>query len=102
MTKVLSKAVMQRTHLRNKFLKNPINQNRLTYTRQRNFCLSLLRIEKKEYFVNLNETDINDNRKFWYTVKPFLSNKIKYRETTILVRNEKITFDEVEVAKCLK
>ena len=102
MTKVLSKAVMQRTHLRNKFLKNPINQNRLTYTRQRNFCLSLLRIEKKEYFVYLNETDTNDNRKFWYTVKLFLSNKIKYRETTILVRNEKITFDEVEVAKCLK
>ena len=31
---------------------------------QRNFCLSLLRTEKKEYFANLNEKDITDNRKF--------------------------------------
>ena len=42
-TKALSKAIMQRTRLRNKFLKNPTNQNRLSYTKQRNFCLSLLR-----------------------------------------------------------
>ena len=64
MNKVLSKAIMQRTRLRNKFLKNPTNQNRLSYTKQRNFCLSLLRKEKKEYFENLNEKDITDNRKF--------------------------------------
>ena len=49
------KAMMQRARLRTKFLKNPINQNRLTYTKQRNFCLSFLRKEKKEYFANLNE-----------------------------------------------
>ena len=65
MTKTLSKAIMQRTRLRNKFLKNPTNQNRLSYTKQRNFCLSLLSKEKKEYFANLNEKDITDNRKFW-------------------------------------
>ena len=65
MTKALSKAVMDRTRLRNKFLKNPTNQNRLSYTKQRNFCLSLLRKEKKEHFANLNEMDITDNRKFW-------------------------------------
>ena len=65
MAKTLSKAIMQRTRLRNKFLKNPTNQNRLSYTEQRKFCLSLPRKEKKEYFANLNEKDITDNRKFW-------------------------------------
>ena len=94
----LSKAIMQRTRLRNKFLKNPTNQNRLTYTKQRNFCLLLLRKEKKEYFPNVNEKDITDNRKFWYTAKSFLSDKIKSRENIILVNNEKIISDGVEVA----
>ena len=65
MVKTLSKAIMQRTRLRNKFLKNPTNQNRLSYTKQRNFCLSLPRKKKKEYFAKLNEKDITDNRKFW-------------------------------------
>ena len=47
MTKALSKSIMERTHLRNKYLKNPTNENRLAYTRKRNFCVSLLRNEKR-------------------------------------------------------
>ena len=45
-TKALSKAIMQRTRFRNKFLKNPTTENRLIYNRQMNFCLSLLRKKK--------------------------------------------------------
>ena len=67
MARALSKAIMQRTRLRNKFLKNRTNQNWLTHTKQRNFCLSLLRNKKKEYFANLNKEGINDNKKFSYT-----------------------------------
>ena len=33
MTKALSKAIMQRTRFRNKFLKNPTTENRLVYNR---------------------------------------------------------------------
>ena len=62
-----------------------------------NFCLSLLRKEKREYFANLNEKDITDDRTFWHIVKPFLSDKIKSRENITLVNNENITFKEVEV-----
>ena len=79
MTKALSKAIMQKTRLRNKCLKNPNNQNRLSYTKQRNFCSLLLRKEEKKFFANLNEKYITDNRKFWYTVKPFFMEKIKSR-----------------------
>ena len=53
MTKALSKCIMERTHLRNKFLKNPTNENRLAYRRKRNFCVSLLRNEKKGVFCEL-------------------------------------------------
>ena len=37
MTKAYSKAVMQRTRFRNKFLKNPNDQNKLRYNNQRNY-----------------------------------------------------------------
>ena len=58
-----------------------------------------MRKEKKEYFVKLNEKDITDNWKFWHTVKPFLSDKVKSRETITLVNNENIESNENEVAK---
>ena len=74
MNKTLSQAIMQRTKLRNKFLKDP-TEHKILYTKQRNWCVSLLGKEKKEYFANLNEKDIIDNKKFWQTVKPFLSEK---------------------------
>ena len=47
MTKTFSKAIMQKTRFRNKFLKNPTDQNKLIYNKQRNFCVSLLRKVEK-------------------------------------------------------
>ena len=99
MIKTFSKAIMKRTHFRNKFLKNATDQNKLINNKQRNFCVSLLRKEKKEYFAKLNEKNITDNWKFWYTVKPFLSDKVKSRETITLVNNENIESNENEVTK---
>ena len=83
MNKVLSKAIMQRTKLRNKFLKDPSAANKFSYNKQRNWCVSLLRKEKEKYFANLNEKDITDNNKFWQTIKPFLLEKTKSREKII-------------------
>ena len=98
MTKAYSKAIMQKTRFRNKFLKNPNDQNKLLYNKQRNYCVSLLRKKKKEYSARLNEKDITDNRKFWHTVKPFLLDKVKSREAIILVDNENIKANENKMA----
>ena len=85
MNKTLSQAITQRTKLRKKFLKYPTEHNKILYTKQRNWCVSLLTKEKKEYFANLNEKDIMDNKNFWQTVKPFVSGKLKSREGISLV-----------------
>ena len=50
--KELSKAIMTQTKLRNILLQN--EKNRICYTKQRNFCVSLLRKTKKRYYENLN------------------------------------------------
>ena len=48
MTRKLKKAIMIRSRLRNTFLKHPTNENKKKYRKQRNFCVSLLRKEKKK------------------------------------------------------
>ena len=60
---------MTRARLKDKYLKHKTEENRLLYTQQTN--VSLLRKSKLNYYGNLNEKDITDNKKFWKTVKPF-------------------------------
>ena len=49
----LSKAIMHRSKLKNRYNKNPTEQNKINYKKQRNFCVNLLRREKKKYYNNL-------------------------------------------------
>ena len=70
MTKNLSKEVMTRSRLRNKYLKNKMEENRLLYTEQRNKCVSLLRKTKINYYKNLDEKGITYNKIFWETAMP--------------------------------
>ena len=71
MTKTLSKAIMNRSRFKNKFLKNPNKENELNFKKQRNYCVGLLKKEKKKYFSSLNIGNISNNKTFWKAVKPF-------------------------------
>ena len=62
--KNLSKEIMKRTKLRNKFLKERTDESKKRYASQRNCCVSLLKMTKKDYYNSLNEKDVNDNRIF--------------------------------------
>ena len=70
MNKPLARAHTKRSRLWNRFLKNRSEVNRIHYIRQRNCCVSVLRkTKKKQYYANLNEKDVADNKKLWKTVK---------------------------------
>ena len=89
MTKELRKAIMVRSRLRNKLNKKQTYSSKIAYKRQRNFCTSLLRKTKKEYYGNLNPINISYNKKCWKTVKPFFSeNAVTTDNITIIDRNE--------------
>ena len=47
MNKDIQKATMTRTRLRNRFLKKPTPMNRLAYKNQMNYCVSLIRENRK-------------------------------------------------------
>ena len=79
--------------------RNPSNWEKY---KQRNFCVKLLRQNKKNYFNNIDVKDLNDNKKFWKTIKPKFSNKTKTVDTIILTENNKIIKDEKLIAETFK
>ena len=80
MTKELSKAIMFRTRFRHQFLKMKTPEANVKYKKQRNICVSLTRKAKRNYYENLDLNNVCNNKRFWATVKPLFSNKIKSTE----------------------
>ena len=60
----ISKAIMIRSRMRNRFLKHRSDENKRLFQKQRNKCVSLLRKAKKEYFSSLNVNKVVDNKSF--------------------------------------
>ena len=77
MTKGLHKAIMKRSRLQNKFLRDRTETSQKEYKKQRTFCVNFLKKAKKDHFANLDVNSVLDNRKFWQNVKPLFSNKVK-------------------------
>ena len=84
------KAIMHRARFRNKYLRNKTDENKRNYTKQRNYCVSLVRKSEREYYSNLDVKNITDNKTFWKTVKPFLSRKVTSTKKITLIDNDKI------------
>ena len=60
---------MTRARLRNNFLKDRSEVNKRKYSKQHNYCVSLPRKSKSEYFGNLNEKKIGDNKTLWKAIE---------------------------------
>ena len=88
---------MKKTELRNKFLKHQTDKNRQEFTEHCNFCVSLLRKSKRNYYSNLNMKDITHDKSFPNTLKPLFSNKTKSAVYTTLKNNKKIVENQNEV-----
>ena len=95
MNKTLKKAVMQRTKLKNKYLRNNTTENKLEYKKQRNFCVKLFKNETK-----LDTNAIVDNKKFWQNVKPSFTDKTKNIQNITLVEGDIIISEGGECNAC--
>ena len=65
------------------------------------YCVSLLRKSKKECYSSLDVKNITDNKTFWITVKPFLSDKVTSIQNIALIDNDKIVKDDDDTAGVL-
>ena len=61
-----------------------------------------MRKSKREYFGNLDEKKVCDNKKFWSVVKPLLSNKVVSNEKITLIENNNIIENDEKTATVLK
>ena len=81
MGKELNQAIMVRSKPRNKSLKLKVEENRLAYAAQRNYCVKLLQQKKRQYFESLNLSSITGNKLFGKTVSPLFTEKMGLRTT---------------------
>ena len=65
MTKALRKAIMRRSEL----------ESKARFKKQKKFCSKLYKKERKKFYSNLELNEITDNKLFWKTIKPLLSEK---------------------------
>ena len=96
-TKQLRKAIMKRSKLRNDFLKDRNDASQSAYRKQRNLCVTLLRKAKKQYFSNLEPKLITDNKKFWKSVKPLLSDNITVKEIINLTESGEVLSSDTDI-----
>ena len=99
MTKTLRKAIMRRSQLQTKYFKNKSQNDYRAFKKQRNFCSKLYKKERKNYYNSLDIKNITDNKQFWKTIKPFLSEKIKATSKIKLKDQDKIIFNDDKVAE---
>ena len=73
----------------------------MRYTKRRSFCVSLLRKTKKRYYENLNEKFVVDNKLFWKTLKPILSDYVTGKDEIHLIENNELKKTDQETAEVL-
>ena len=80
MDKELNQAIMKRSKLWNVYLNHRSEENRLAYKKQPNFCVTLPRKKKADYFNNLDLNLVRDNKMFWRTFSPCFVNNPKKKD----------------------
>ena len=88
--------------MKNKYNKNPTETNNLLCKKQRNFCVNLLKKEKKKYYNNLDLKIFDDSKKVGDRIKPIFSEKQNVLQRNItIVEREVIISDKKQVAEKL-
>ena len=101
MMKNLRKVLMHRSKLKNLFNKCRTHENWCNYKIQRNYCVSLLRKTKQQYFKNLNLNDVTGNKTFWRTIKAYFNEKGSGSDKIVLSGNESVITNEKEIANTM-
>ena len=100
MTKALRQAIMRRSALKTRFLKNRTDENHKIFKKQKNYTRRLAKRERVKYFANLDLNKYTDNIKFWHTVKPMFSGSGNGVSNITLIENGEVVTDDKLNAEC--
>ena len=97
--KKLRQAIVTRSKLLDKFRQERAISSHVAHKKQRNMCVKLLRKTKKDFFSNFDVKGLTDNKQFWKTVKPCLTDKTLKDKRITLTENEKVVSDKRKLVK---
>ena len=97
MTKNLRKAIMTRSRLEYKYLKTNSLVDKNLFKKHKNYCNRFYKSERKKFYNNIKLNSITDNKKFWGTMKPFLTDKGVSKNNISLIEGEKIITGDSDV-----
>ena len=99
MTKTLRKAIMRRSALKNRYLKEKSEESLHQFRKQKNYTKRLSNRERTKYFANLDLKQYTDNKKFWNSVKPMFSSSCIGSNKITLVENGELITDDKQIAE---
>ena len=84
---------MNKSKTRNRNLKWSSRENILAMKCAKNLCNNLIKTNKKSYFQKVREKGFANNKTYWNTIKPFLTNKgfLTSDSISLTKENETIT-----------
>ena len=98
MPKILRKAIMLRTRLKNRSIKTRNNLDIQRYRQQRNLVVTLNKRAMREYYRSLDMRVTKDIKSFWKKFKPLFSNSM-VNEKIVLNENDNIIRDAKEISQ---
>ena len=99
MTEKLRKAILNRSKLRNSFLKTRNEEPKRRFNYQNKFFVSLLRKPKRRFFGKLDHLVVFDNRKFWKAVSSVFLERAFHKKSIILNNNNKTVSNNEKLRK---
>ena len=79
-------------------LQNSSNEIKIRYKKQKKFCSRLYKTERKKFYSKLDIKNFTDNKQFWKTMKPFLSDKCNNASKISLVHKNNVISEDQELA----
>ena len=99
-TKEIRKSIMNKTRLANKRHKTNNEGDFREYKRQKNYVNRECKRARKDYFSNLDVKCLQDNKKFWKTMRNELSDKTEgNHKITLVDKDNNIISTDADVAK---
>ena len=74
-TKTLRKVIMRRSQLETNYLQSKTQTDLKLYKKHKNVCSKIYKWERRKYYESLDMKNVLDSKKFWKTMRPFLSDK---------------------------
>ena len=98
MNKALRKAIMERSRLRNSYLKSRSISDLHAYRKHRNYVTNLNKKTRLTYFESASNHNSTKPHHFWNLCKPFLTSGGNDLTPVSLVLNNKVISKDSEVA----